>query len=293
MRGSFGFRSEFARLDSVLLHRPGPEIEKVRDPERVLHLRPISRAGIDREYEGILRMFEGLGVETRLIEPTLAAAEDHACLLNMMYVRDLFFMAPGGAVLARMAYPVRRGEPPHAAGALEAMGVPVAAAVEEPGTFEGADALWVDRSLVAVGVGNRTNREGFEQLRKLLRADGVECVPLPPPGRTQHLLGAVQLVGEGRALVRTDLAGGAVTEFLRERGIEIIEVPESDEVRERQAMNVVVAEPGRVIMPSGCPRTRELYERAGLAVAAEVELGQLVNGGGGLACATGIIARAT
>jgi hypothetical protein len=56
-------------------------------------------------------------------------------------------------------------------------------------------------------------------------------------------------------------------------------------------MNVVVIRPGELVMSAGCPETRALYERAGLKIAAEAVIGQLCNGGGGLACATGIVRR--
>jgi arginine deiminase len=56
-------------------------------------------------------------------------------------------------------------------------------------------------------------------------------------------------------------------------------------------MNVVTVAPRRVIMAAGCPGLKRLYEKAGLRVAAEVKISQLINGAGGIACATGILSR--
>ena len=125
----------------------------------------------------------------------------------------------------------------------------------------------------------------------VLAEDGARCAALPPPARTQHLLGGVQLVGRGKVLLRAGIVEPPVAAFLREQGLSVIEVPENDEVRGRQAMNVVVVAPGKLVMTAGCPETRRLYEAAGLEVVGEAGIAQLINGGGGLACATGIVRR--
>jgi len=272
MSERFGFRSEFAPLEAVLLHWPRPEVGSAVDPAEVLYVRAVDFPIMEQEYAGIRKMYEDIGIRVHWIEPSLADAKDSSFLYNLMYARDLFFMAPRGAVLSSMAKLIRRGEPVHAARSLKEIGIPIAGAVEGKGTLEGADALWVNDTLVAVGVGNRTNREGFEQLAAILKADGVECVPLPPSTRTQHLLGAVQFVMPGRALVRTALVEESVTHFLEDQRIEVIPVPEIDEVSSAQSMNVVVTAPGRLVMPTRCPRTRAIYERAGLTVAAETDI---------------------
>jgi N-dimethylarginine dimethylaminohydrolase len=284
-------RSESAPLRSVLLHRPGPEVSLVKDPIPALYERAIDHPRLTEEFTSMARMFVGLGVEVLWMQPQPGPDDDPRSLLNLMYARDLFFMTPQGAVLSRMASEVRRGETAYARAALEAAGVPIVLAIEGEGTFEGADALWVREDLVAVGVGKRTNKAAFSQLEKLLAADGVRCAALPPPIRTQHLLGGVQLVGKDKVLLRVGTVKPPIAAFLREQKFELIEVPENDEVRSRQAMNVVVTAPGELVMTAGCPQTQGLYEAAGLKVAGTAEIGQLINGGGGLACATGIVRR--
>jgi N-dimethylarginine dimethylaminohydrolase len=288
---AFCSRCEFSPLRSVLLHKPGPEVGAVEHPAEVLYERAISYPLLEEEYRRLAETFAGLGVAVHWIRPLLVEGEDARLLYNLMYARDLFFMTPAGAVMSRMASPIRRGEVPHARQALERIGAPVVGAIQGGATFEGADALWVTEQLVAVAVGNRTNHEGFAQLREILSAAGVDCVALPPAQRTQHLLGAVQFVDRRRALVRPAIAPAPAIALLQDRGFDIIRVPESAEVRERQAMNIVALAPGKILMPSDCPATKELYAAAGLAIT-EAPANQLAHGGGGLACAAGILQRA-
>ncbi len=281
--------SEYRRLREVLLCVPGRELLGVRDPNAVQHLARIDLKALRREYAALKAAFRREGVMVRLLGGRRQRL-GRGPAYNLMYVRDLFFNTMEGAVVARMASLVRAGEELLAVPALAELGVPVNKTVSGEGLFEGADALWLDPGTVLCGVGNRTNEEGFRQLRLVLAAQGVETIKVPMPGGVQHLLGLLQIVDKDLALLRVEKAPAALRRLLRSRGVDTVPVREGDEVR-RQGMNVVTVAPRRVIMPSGCPGLKKLYLSAGLAVAAEVEIGQLINGGGGIACATGIISR--
>jgi len=287
----YGLSSEYERIKRVLLYPPGPEVANQPEPERVQQLRPIDHAIMQEEYAGIMESFARLGIGVETIDPAPMDGE-RDYLDNMMYCRDLFLMTPWGAIMAAMANPGRRGEPAYAARTLARLGVPILRTVAGDGRFEGADGLWLGDNRLIVGVGNRTNRAGFEQIKAALSPHGVTCTPLPSSQtRTQHLLGSLQLVDHDLALVRHEIIDPAVVTFLRQQGVTVIDIPENEEVRQRQAMNIVVIAPRTVMMTAGCPQTREMYERAGLTVAAEVAISQLINGAGGLACASGIISR--
>src|SRR6185369_343283 len=287
----FGLRTEYDRLNAVLLYRPGPEIGNHPDPASIQHLAPIDYAAICIEFGNIIRTFEERGITVLLIDPAPISA-DRQYLYNMMYCRDLMFMTPEGAILSNMANSTRSSEVLYAARALAWQGIPILHAVSGDGRFEGADAIWVGGKLVMVGVGSRTNLEAYEQIKGVLRRINVDCIAVPYSAtRTQHLLGAIQIVDENMALVRYELIDRQVTSFLEDHHFITIKIPENREVLMRQAMNIATISPRTIIMTNNCPETKELFMRAGLAVAAELELTQLLNGAGGLACATGIISR--
>lgn len=288
---SWGVNAEYAPLAAVMLYCPGPEIGDYPDPAGIHHLAPIAHRGLMAEYDAILSTYASLGVTIHQIDATPLNSEERY-RYNMMYCRDLFFMTPKGAILSRMANRVRTGEPEYAARAMAEAGVPLLHAVSGAGTFEGADALWLRGDLVLVGVGNRTNHAGYTQVADTLGKQGIACLPMPScQTKTQHLLGSLQIVDRDLALVRHEIIDPAVTRLLKEQGLDVVMVPERDEVLTRQAMNIVTVAPRTIIMTSGCPETRSQYEDAGLTVAAELELTQLMRGAGGLACATGIVAR--
>jgi N-dimethylarginine dimethylaminohydrolase len=173
---------------------------------------------------------------------------------------------------------------------LSRLGIPIIRAFRGHATFEGADALWLSRRLVMVGVGHRTNPSGFTQLRAVLRDLGTEAVAVPFQGPTQHLLGVVNLIDRRLFVAIRHRTPSAALSVLREHGYqEAIEFDGDDEIDRRRALNFVTLQPGHILMPRA-PDVRRRFERMGIRVS-EVDLDDYLKAGGGAACATGIIQR--
>lgn len=287
---NFGLDSEYETLAAVLLYKPAAAIGNHPEPASIQQLAPLSHEELTAELDGLISCYSHLGIEVILIDPP--ADHSDCSNYNMMFCRDLFFMTPKGAILASMANETRRGEVRHAALTLAAAGIPLLHTIAGEGRFEGADALWIDKELVAVGVGNRTNWGAFEQLKTVLARQGVTAVPLPSTQQaTQHLLGSLQIVDRDLALVRAGIISPETITFLEKHAFRVIRIPENLEVSSRQAMNIVTVAPRRIIMTADCPLTKRLYLAAGIEVVTELPIGQLINAAGGLACATGTLAR--
>lgn len=282
--------SECGKLEAVLLHCPGDEVRGIRDPNKVLHLARIETEALKREFGRIAAAFRRLGVKVYAVGRAFNGGRwprKH----NLMYVRDLFFATPEGAVVSRMAGVVRAGEEKYAARTLANLGVPILRTISGRGLFEGADALWLNPRTVLCAVGNRTNAEGFKQLREVLSAQGVETFAVELPRGVQHLLGILQIVDLDLAFLRCEVTSQKLSGLLKRRGFQIVPVRETAEVTQRQGMNIVTAAPRTILMPQGCPELKRQYLKAGVSVAAELDIRQLLRGAGGLACAVGILSR--
>lgn len=283
--------SEYKPLKAVLLYCPGTEVSNVREPNAVQHIARIDPRESAREYHQLAETFRALGVAVHFIRPDLLQPGAVLDKYNLMFARDLFFNSTAGVVIARMGSTVRAGEEKFAQHALAQLAIPINKTINQHGLFEGADALWINPQTVICGIGKRTNRDGFQQLRAVLKEQGVTTLAVDLPAATQHLLGIVHITDQDLALVRTQIAPKRLINLLKRAGINMIDVPESDEVLLRQGMNVVTVKPRVIVMPVNCPQLKHLYMTCGIHVAAEVEIGQLLNGAGGLACATGILGR--
>ncbi len=292
MRFSYCVDSEYKPLRSVLLHKPAPEVGDIADPKEALHIRKIDYAIMEEEYRQIVNVYRKFKIKVHLITNCRKNNNNGIFLQNLMFVRDLFFMTPRGAIISRMSSGVRKEEAGYAEKAIRGIGINIRKVIEGRGTFEGADALWVNNRLILIGVGKRTNAEGFRQVKEELKLDGVLCIRVPAPEDTLHLLGALQLVDSNLALVRADTVSSEATALLRKNKIKVISIRENAELKKKHAMNFLTIAPGKIIMPADCPRTKRIYEKSGIKIAAEVSITQLANAAGGLACATGILARA-
>ena len=104
--------------------------------------------------------------------------------------------------------------------------------IAPPGRLEGGDLIWIDDRTLAVGRGYRTNVEGIRQLRALLgdEVDVIE-VPLPHwrgPGDVMHLMSLISPLDRDLAVVYSRLLPVPFREWLLERGMTLIEVPDEE-----------------------------------------------------------------
>jgi len=283
--------SEYRPLKSVLLSLPEKVIGDIDEPESVLYTKLIDCHIIRKEFGELVKVYKKLKIKVDFIDTKIIMGTDPGYKFNLMFVRDLFFMTPKGAILSRMFPKIRRDEVKYGERALRNIKIPIIRLIQGEGTFEGADILSFNEKLVYVGVGNRTDMKGFLVLKETLGRQGVQCVHVPAPGGVLHLLGALQLVDFDAALVRTELIDPKIIDLLKISRIRIIAVPENREVRTKYAMNFVTVAPKRIIMSAGCPYTKKIYENSGIKIIAEVPATQLGNAAGGIACATGVLSR--
>ncbi len=282
----FGVCSEVDPLTAVLLTWPGDGLRFEGEPAAwLMHARP-DLERMREEALGLAEAYESAGAAVHWLRPAGAAPP------NLVFARDLVFMTPEGAVLARMAAQQRAGEERLAAAVLAGLGIPILATPTARATFEGADALWFRPDLVVVGVGRRTNVGGYEVVRRALADQNVECVAVPLSPRVQHLLGSVNFVSAQLAVVREPSA--ELGEVLVRLGIVAMDLDDDPatarEVLEGRANNFVTLRPGTVLLPAGCPATRARLLAEGVQVV-ERPVGEYLCAAGGIGCATGILGR--
>ena len=209
-----------------------------------------------------------------------------------MFVADLMFMTPEGAILGRPASTVRAGEERFIARRLAELKIPILRTVRGTGTFEGADAAWVDSQTVLLATGLRTNAEGAGQVASLLHEMGVEVIHVGLPYGVMHLMGQLRFADQDLAIAWPGRVPYAAVEALRTRGYAVRFLPDTGEAQRGMALNFVTLGPRRILMPFGNARTQAFYEQTGITCQT-VEVGELVKAAGGVGCLTGILERET
>jgi len=189
--------------------------------------------------------------------------------LDSIYVHDPVIITNKGAILCNMGKEKRRAEPQAAGEFLIKMGIPILGVITGEGTLEGGDVVWIGERTLAVGLGYRTNEEGIRQLKEFSKdiVDKFIVVPLPHwkgPGDVLHLMSLISPVDHDLAVVYSRLLPVPFREWLLRRGIQLLDVPDSE--FETMACNILAVSPRKCIMISGNPRTKQMLEDKGIEV---------------------------
>lgn len=282
--GSCGVSSECGKLRRVAMYRPGSELLPVKEPATVHWNQSLDLSVARQEFDALIEVYRKHDVDVLEVAPIVAATP------NLMFMRDLFVMTPCGAILARPASNVRAGEEVIVAEFLARNRIPILLSVFGSGVFEGPDLVFFDEGSAFVASGIRTNAEGARQVRCILEMQGIEVVDVETTYGCGHLDGVLSIVDRRKAVLYPTRVSYKVYETLRHRGYEIIPLPNMEEAEVHMAINMVALEPGVVIMPTNCPETTRVLRAHGLTTI-DVDVSEIMKGGGAVHCITGIIER--
>jgi arginine deiminase len=282
--GACGVATEWSPLKAVLLHQPGVELEGLADPDKVQMLAPLDPSRVRQQHDALAQAYLDAGVAVQYVEPAETPSP------NLMFVADLMFMTPEGAIVGRPASTVRAGEERFVARRLAELGIPILRSVRGTGTFEGADAAWIDAQTVLLTTGLRTNTEGAAQVTSLLGEMGVDVMPVGLPYGAMHLMGQLRLADRDLAIGWPGRVPYAAVEALRAQGYTVLFLPSEEEAVLGGSLNFVTLGPRRILMSAGCPITQAFYEESGI-ICDTVKLDELLKAAGGIGCLTGILER--
>ncbi len=213
---------------------------------------------------------------------------------DAIYAYDPTLPTDRGLVVLRPGKVGRRDEPAALATDLAAAGVSVLGTLSPPATAEGGDMFWLDDRTLLVGRGYRTNDEGIEQLRRIL-GEGIDVVPFDLPhfqgaDACLHLMSFISPLDHDLAVVYPPMLPVRLVELLRERGVELVEVP--DDEFDTQGPNVLALAPRVALALDGNPETRRRMEEAGVDVRTFIGAEISRKGDGGPTCLSRPLDRA-
>jgi dimethylargininase len=195
-------------------------------------------------------------------------------LPDSVFVEDTAVVFDEFAILTRPGAESRRAEVASIASALAPFRELLS--IEAPGSVDGGDVLCVG-SAVFVGASSRTNRDGIQQLVRLIEPRG-HAVTTIPVVHCLHLKSAVTQVG-----VRTLLLNPDWVDRKHFADFDLVTV----DPNEPPAANALLIGEA-VLFDEAYPLTRARLERAGAAVQA-VNLGELAKAEGAVTCCSLIL----
>ena len=240
-----------------------------------------------KEHEQFINLLESLGCQVD-VAPSVEG------LVDAVYMHDPMIMTPHGAILLRMAKPVRSPEPAEFRKDLERIGVPILGQLTEPAFADGGDKVWLDAKTLLIGHGYRTNQEGIDQIRAMLAPFDVDVFSfdLPHyegPSAVLHLMSVLSPIAHDKAVVYEPLAPVRMLQFLESRGISWFTVSEKEMLT--QGANILTIRPNVVVLAAGNPEIEGKLREGGVEVHVFAGNNIAVKGDGGPTCLTAPLLR--
>ena len=213
---------------------------------------------------------------------------------SAIYTHDPAIIINDGAIILRMANWWRQQEEAAIKEKFNELGIPIIYTIKEPGTAEGGDLLWIDEKTLAIGIGFRTNLNGFNQLKNIFESKGISVIPVDLPyykgvSSCLHLQSLISLVDQKTAVVYLPLLPVTFINILHEKGFKLIEIPEQE--FDTMGPNILTISPKVCITLNKNPITKKMLENIGCMVYTFEGQEMAVKGGGGATCLTRPILR--
>lgn len=258
---AFGGQNGVAKLRRVLVRRPRRE-DLASWESYGWRAEPNAEATV-REHGEFCALLEDAGAEVVLARHDVSGDAD------AIYVYDAAIVCDAGAIVLRSGKPGRRAEAAAIERDLTDLGIPILARLEEPACADGGDLFFLDERALLAGRGYRTNDAGIAAIRGALPGVDVLAFDLPHlrgAGQVLHLMSLISPLDSDLVVAHLPLVPVRLVELLRDRGIEVVEVPDGE--LETMGPNVLALAPRVALALDGSPITRARMERAGVDVRA-------------------------
>jgi dimethylargininase len=203
---------------------------------------------------------------------TVISLPGDAAYPDCVFVEDTAVVLDELAVITRPGAESRRGEVAPMAETLAPLRPLVR--IEAPGTLDGGDVLVCDRTIF-VGLSERTNAAGIEQLRQFAKGYDVHAVPVRG---CLHLKTAITQVAKDTLLVNRDCVDAEAF-----AGWTLVDVDPSEPFGANALLLGTT-----VIYPRDFPRSRARLEALGLDVRT-VDASELAKAEGGVTCCSVLV----
>lgn len=214
------------------------------------------------QHSAYIETLRSLGLDVIVLDPLLDYPDAY-------FVEDIAVVTPDVAIITNPGADSRRGE----ADTIESILAEYRETlrIQAPGTVDGGDVLMVGTHFF-IGISDRTNRTGAEQLTSILEAYG-NALTVVSVQSGLHLKSSVNYVGQNTLLTTEGYAD--VDQF---REYDKIVVDKS----EKYAANTVLID-NSLIIPKGFPKTRESLLTLDLNII-ELDVSEMRKMDGGLTC---------
>ena len=150
--------------------------------------------------------------------------------------------------------------------------------------------MWLDPKTAVIGRGLRTNQPAIDQITSLLSEMGITTLAFDMPYGCMHFMGMLRPVDNNLAFVWPRRTPNGLVMMLREKGYQVLSLPDLDEAMTNMAFNFVVLDKRKIMLPAGNPNSKAFYESLGMECI-PIPVEELRKANGAMGCMTGVLHR--
>ena len=280
-RRRWGITNDYGPLRDVLLGTPAFYRWIDAGPITMRTLQNQQHTGVEfnlqtamSQHAEMVSIYEANGVECHYLE-----ADE--VLHRNFFARDSSAMTPWGPLICHMQVKSRRADYVTAIRFYQDNNIPIWR-YASAGHFEGGDFNILEPGFVLIGFsGERSEREGSEQVADWVREQGWDAVVAPISREFVHMDGLVVPLAPKLLVACTDAMEDWLVALLRGRGFEIVEVGYAE--AKDLGVNLVALGKDRVLSMRGSQGLNERLRAMGFEVF-DPDMSMFTLGGGGVHC---------
>jgi N-dimethylarginine dimethylaminohydrolase len=284
----WGINNDYAKLPDVLLGKPeyfkwveaGPLIGRtLANAEKTGHKFDLQLAM--KQHSEMVSIYEEAGVTCHYLD-------SDEVLHRNFFARDSSAMTPWGALICHMQLKCRRADYATAIKFYQDNDIPIWK-FATAGHFEGGDFNIIEPGRVLIGhCGERSEKEGSEQVAEFVRAEGWEAVVAPISREFVHMDGLIVPLAEKLAVACIDAMEPWLVDIVKGWGIEIVDV--SYREAKNLGVNLVALGEGKVLSMAGATDLNAKMRALGFEVY-DPDMSMFTLGGGGVHCLSQALCR--
>ncbi|WP_254903589.1 dimethylarginine dimethylaminohydrolase family protein [Clostridium tyrobutyricum] len=235
----------------------------------------IDRKRCNEEHSELVDAYRSNGVEVELMIPNNQ-------LYDQVFSRDFGACIKEGYILGNFRIDIRKGETADYEQKMNKLGIPCIARCRN-GYFEGGDFWMLDDKTIAIGILERTDQKGIDEIRSQIEKYGYEIMSVKSSEKCLHLDMCFNIVAEKIAVICKEVLPDEFLHILKNKNYELIEVDKSNLLE--CYCNLQALGNGRVVSFKNNKKVNSALRADGLDVI-EVDITEMFKHGGGIHCMT-------
>lgn len=268
-------KNSTGKLKQILMSYPQYlSIEPINVISKHFKDHQLDKKKIDEEFNLLVQTYQNLGIEVFFLPPSETYPDS-------VFARDFGACLKDGYILGRFKHEYRKNERKAYEKKMQDLNIPQLFKVHE-GYFEGGDFFFLDDKTIVIGLLERTNQIGYQEIKEHFK-NQYEVLFVEANPEFLHLDMCFNLIDDHLALICKEAFDISFLQELQKRKIELIEISKEDIFQ--HGLNVQALGDKKVLALKKNHDINLQIKQKGYEVI-ELDITEILKCGGGIHCMT-------